>query len=197
MYDNELQRVTVACFNLVDPPAELGIDAIVNAANQSLLGGGGVDGAIHRAAGPELKEHNQTLGGCETGLAKASPGFQLEDKGIRRILHTVGPVWHGDDSVKLGDNREDNLLASCYVRTLDLARTEGCRCVAFPAISTGVYGFPKLRAAKIALSHVLSDLAQHDRPERVVFCCYAEEDEKIYREAIDTRDQWMSSRKRV
>lgn len=197
MYEHELERITVATFNLVDPPAERGLDAIVNAANPSLLGGGGVDGAIHRAAGPELKDFNQRLGGCEIGLAKSSPAFQLEDKGIRRILHTVGPVWHGDDSVKLGDNREDNLLASCYVRTLDLARSEGCRCVAFSAISTGVYGFPGMRAAKIAVSHVLGDLAQHDQPERVVFCCYAEEDERVYREAIDTRQQWMSSRKRT
>ena len=197
MYDRELERVVVATFNLVDPPAELAIDTIVNAANRSLLGGGGVDGAIHRAAGPDLKRHNETLGGCETGLAKASPAFRLEDKGIRRIVHTVGPVWHGDPEAKLGDTREDNLLASCYVRCLDLARHEGARRIAFPAISTGVYGFPKQRAARIALSHVLADLAQHDRPEAVVFCCFDPSDEAVYREAVDTRSQWMSSRKRV
>ena len=197
MYDAELERLTLAAFNLVDPPPDLGIDTIVNAANQSLLGGGGVDAAIHRAAGPELKTYNETLGGCETGLAKVSPAFQLEDKGIRRIIHTVGPVWHGDPDAKLGDTREDNLLASCYTRSLDLAREHASACVAFPAISTGVYRFPKGRAAQIALSHTLAYLAQHDTPGRVVMCCFTEDDAAVYRQALDTRAQWMSSRKRI
>ena len=171
----------------------LEVDVIVNAANESLLGGGGVDGAIHRAAGPELKKHNATLGGCKTGNAKISPAFGLEPRGIKHIIHTVGPVWHGDPNARLGYTREDNLLASCYVRSLELATKHACRTVAFPAISTGVYRFPKARAAKIAFSHVLGHLRENDVPRRVIFCCFSDEDAEIYREAIETRNQWMSS----
>jgi len=170
---------------------KLEVDAIVNAANKSLMGGGGVDGAIHRAAGPELKEHNKTLSRCETGLAVATPSFKLEARGIKRIIHTVGPVWHGDENAKLGDTREDNLLASCYQQCLTTAAKNGLNTVAFPAISTGVYGFPVKRAAKIAISHTLAFLKDHETPESVIFCCFSEDDATVYRELIDTRYQWM------
>jgi len=184
----QLERLTITVADITT----LEVDAIVNAANRSLLGGGGVDGAIHRAAGPELKSHNQTLGGCETGLAVATPAFKLEAAGIRRIIHTVGPVWHGDPEAKLGYTREDNLLAYCYQQCLAIARDEGLWSIAFPAISTGVYGFPKERAAKIALSHVLAFLKDHEMPEKVTFCCFAEPDAQVYRDALARRYQWMT-----
>lgn len=185
---------------------KLSVDAIVNAANESLLGGGGVDGAIHRAAGPELREHNRTLGGCPTGLAKITPSFRLAERGIRHIIHTVGPVWHAPagpspesegEAAKLGDTREDVLLASCYMNCLRLATEAACRSVAFPAISTGVYRFPKERAAKIAVGHVLGYLKEQATPERVIFCCFSEQDAEIYRRVIETREQWMAARTRV
>jgi O-acetyl-ADP-ribose deacetylase (regulator of RNase III) len=185
--EQQLDRVTITVSDIT----KLEVAAIVNAANKSLLGGGGVDGAIHRAAGPELKQHNETLGGCETGLAKATPAFKLEQHGIRRIIHTVGPVWHGDAEAKLGETREDNLLASCYQQCLQLAQQEKLETIAFPAISTGVYGFPKERAAKIALSHVLAFLKDHDTPQHVTFCCFAEADAQVYRDALARRYQWM------
>lgn len=179
------------------------VDAIVNAANTRLAGGGGVDGAIHRAAGQQqLLDYNAAHHphGVSTGLAVASPAFDLEARGIRRILHTAGPVWHdepGQSHTKLGDVREDVLLASCYTSCLDLARDLGVESLAFPCISTGVYGFPRERAARIAFAHVLGDLMRNDAPSRVVFCCFSDEDAAVYRQAIATRDSWMTSRRRV
>jgi O-acetyl-ADP-ribose deacetylase len=172
-------------------------DAIVNAANESLLGGGGVDGAIHRAAGPGLLEHCKTLGGCPTGLAKITPAFGLEKQGVQHIIHTVGPVWHGDESQKLGYTLEDTLLASCYHQSLTLANQHACKSLAFPNISTGVYHFPKQRAAKIAFGHVLGFLDKHDLPERVILCCFGDADAQVVQEVIDTREDWMMNRKRM
>jgi O-acetyl-ADP-ribose deacetylase len=141
----------------------LALDAIVNAANSSLLGGGGVDGAIHRAAGLELFAYCQGLGGCETGEAKITPGFNLP---ARHVIHTVGPVWRD------GASNEDALLASCYRRSLGVAAQNAVASLAFPAISTGVYGFPPERAARIAVATVLETLAAEPRLEKVVFCCF-------------------------
>jgi O-acetyl-ADP-ribose deacetylase (regulator of RNase III) len=141
----------------------LDVDAIVNAANRTLLGGGGVDGAIHRAAGPELRAACAKLGGCETGNAKITPGFRLL---ARHVIHTVGPVWGG------GERGEDQLLAACYRASFGLAREYGLASIAFPAISTGAYGFPPDRAARIALRTVLAALAEPRSIERVVFCCF-------------------------
>ena len=188
-----LDRVEVLAADITT----LEVDAIVNAANESLLGGGGVDGAIHRAAGGELLAYCKTLGGCPTGLAKITPAFNLEKQGVRHIIHTVGPVWHGDDSLKLGYTHEDTLLASCYHQSLTLATEHGCRSVAFPNISTGVYHFPKLRAAKIAFGHVYGYLDKHQIPERVVLCCFSNEDADIVRQAIETREDWMMNRRRM
>lgn len=201
--DPILERIQVATFDLSNPPAERRIDAIVNAANESLLGGGGVDGAIHRAAGPRLLAFNRTLGGCPTGLVKVSPAFDLEARGIRHILHTVGPVWDADSPMAeatLSNRLEDVLLASCYVHCLKQAAARGARVLAFPAISTGVYGFPKERAAKIAFGHVYGHFAARPAPtlpEKVIFCCFSEEDAAVYDQVIATRESWMFGRKRV
>ena len=151
----------------------LEVDAVVNAANSSLLGGGGVDGAIHRAAGPELLALTRTLGGCPTGEARITPGFRLP---ARWIIHTVGPVWHG------GDRGEPELLRNAYLSSLRLARENGVRRIAFPAISTGVYGYPKLPAARIAVESAL-EMAEHF--DSIVFCAYSESDAEIYRQVIE------------
>ena len=198
-----VERIVVTVGDITDPPRDLGVDVIVNAANESLLGGGGVDGAIHRAAGPRLLQHNRGLGGCPTGLARATPAFDLEQRGVRRIIHTVGPVWSHDDDragVKLGDLREDVLLASCYQQSLALAAEISAETVAFPAISTGVYGFPKRRAAMIAVGHVLGYCSARPAPpfpRRVAFVCFSAADRAGYDEVIATRGRWMMGRSRA
>jgi len=156
----------------------LKVDAIVNAANSSLLGGGGVDGAIHRAAGPDLLQVCRTLGGCNTGDAKITPGFNLPAK---YVIHTVGPVWHG------GSQNEPTLLASCYRRSLDLAVANKLRSIAFPAISTGVYGYPIGAATKIAVATVTDFLRETGEDLEVIFCCFSAGDLAIYQSELNNR----------
>ncbi|HUA53933.1 MAG TPA: O-acetyl-ADP-ribose deacetylase [Candidatus Sulfotelmatobacter sp.] len=153
----------------------LDVDMIVNAANSSLLGGGGVDGAIHRAAGPRLLAACRALGGCETGSAKLTAGFDLRAKWV---AHAVGPVWSG------GTRGEDNLLAGCYRTALALARSKAARAIAFPAISTGIYRFPLERATRIAVGTVRAELETHDLPERVTFACFGAEAVRVYTDVV-------------
>ena len=154
---------------------KLKVDAIVNAANPSLLGGGGVDGAIHHAAGPGLLEVCQLLGGCKTGEAKITKGYKLP---AQFVIHTVGPVWG------VGDRNEEMLLANCYRKSLAQATVHDCKTVAFPNISTGIYHFPKDLAAKIAIREVRNYLAANSIPEKVIFVCFYAENFAIYQELL-------------
>lgn len=158
----------------------LRLDAIVNAANSGLSGGGGVDGAIHRAAGPELAPAARAAGPCPTGHAVLTPGFRLP---ARYVIHAVGPIWSG------GERGEDELLASCYARSLALAGGAGLASIAFPCISTGVFAFPRDRAGKIALDTVIREAPRHPTLQRIVFCCYSESDALIYRGLLETTDR--------
>ena len=217
--NDPMARIDLVVGDLTDPDPAWGVDAVVNAANESLLGGGGVDGAIHEAAGwDQLVAYNKQHhpGGCPTGLAKATPAFDLEARGIHHIFHAVGPVWNdaGQDeaaayampgaplgeAAKLGYLYEDTLLASCYLNCLRLAEQHEAKVVAFPAISTGAYGFPKERAAKIAFGHVFGHFAARPAPEfphKALFVCFNDEDAAVVRDVIQNRAEWMTNRSRV
>jgi len=166
-----LQRIDVILGDIT----KVEVDAIVNAANKTLLGGGGVDGAIHRAAGPELLEECRQLKGCETGQAKITKGYRLPAK---HVIHTVGPIWQG------GDANEDELLASCYRSSLMLAVENNVKTIAFPSISTGAYGFPVKRAADIAIREIARLLEENNSIEKVLMVCFDEKTMKAYSEAL-------------
>ena len=167
-------KISVVCGDIT----RLAVDAIVNAANTTLLGGGGVDGAIHRAAGRELLDACRLFNGCPTGEARITPGFRLPAK---FVIHTPGPVWRG------GGRGEAELLRSCYINSLELAYANGCRTIAFPAISTGVYGYPKRDAAGIAVSAARN--WTHDLPEEVIFCCFSAADQAVYLEILSNQNK--------
>lgn len=158
-----------------DDITTLSMDVIVNAAKTTLLGGGGVDGAIHRAAGPGLLAECRTLNGCKTGDSKITKGYNLP---ARFVIHTVGPIWQG------GEANEEGLLASCYFTCLHLAEAWNCKTIVFPNISTGIYGFPKEKAATVAVNEVIAFLEKNILPEKVIFCCFDDENYVIYKRIL-------------
>jgi O-acetyl-ADP-ribose deacetylase (regulator of RNase III) len=171
----QLEKTLAPMKAILSDITKLPVDAIVNAANKTLLGGGGVDGAIHRAAGPELLKECETLGGCNVGEAKITKGYRLPSK---YVIHTVGPVWKG------GTSREAELLRKCYMSSLTLAQKHGCRSVAFPCISTGVYGYPPKKAAPIAVQSCCKYLRNNNYTCEITFCCFSKEDFEIYQKVL-------------